>query len=176
MLRAIAGLWNSGSGIIVRPKPEEMFFMPQNPYMILGSLRSQILYPNKIGTNTDRKILDEELYRLLDKVNLPHIANRFDGLDAELDWGKVLSVGEQQRLAFARVLLDNPRYAMLDEATSALDVENEESLYRQLAETSTTFVSISHRGTVLKYHKQVLELTGNGNWQLYPANSYHFKS
>ena len=181
LLRAIAGLWNSGNGIIVRPKPEDMLFLPQHPYMILGNLRSQLLYPNKDGPNNDgpnkdRKISDEELYQLLDKVNLPHLAERLGGLNADLDWGKVLSVGEQQRLAFARVLLANPHYAMLDEATSALDVENEESLYRQLAETSTTFVSISHRATVLKYHQQVLELTGNGHWQLHPAKTYRFKS
>jgi putative ATP-binding cassette transporter len=88
----------------------------------------------------------------------------------------VLSVGEQQRLAFARLLLSQPRYAMLDEATSALDIDNEESLYQLLAETSTTLVSISHRPSLLKYHRQVLELTGNGHWQLYPADAYHFKS
>jgi len=171
LLRAIAGLWDSGSGIIVRPRPEEMLFLPQHPYMILGSLRSQLLYPGK-----DSKITDEELYRLLDKVNLPQLAERLGGLNADLDWGKVLSVGEQQRMAFARVLLTQPRYAMLDEATSALDIENEESLYRQLAESSTTIVSISHRASVLKYHQQVLELTGKGHWQLHPANSFSFKS
>ena len=176
LLRAIAGLWDSGSGIIVRPKPEDMLFLPQHPYMILGSLRSQLLYPNKDGANRDSKVSDEELNRLLEKVNLPHLVERLGGLDADLDWGKVLSVGEQQRLAFARVLLSDAPYVMLDEATSALDVENEESLYRQLAASSTTFVSISHRATVLKYHQQVLELTGNGHWQLYPASSYQFKA
>lgn len=181
LLRAIAGLWDSGSGIIVRPKPEDMLFLPQHPYMILGNLRSQLLYPNKDGpnkdsTNKNSKVSDDELNMLLEKVNLPHLVERLGGLDADLDWGKVLSVGEQQRLAFARVLLSNSPYVMLDEATSALDVENEESLYRQLAETSTTFVSISHRATVLKYHQQVLELTGNGHWQLYPASTYHFKA
>jgi putative ATP-binding cassette transporter len=176
LLRAIAGLWDSGSGIIVRPKPEDMLFLPQHPYMILGSLRSQLLYPNKDGANRDSKVSDEELNRLLKKVNLPHLVERLGGLDADLDWGKVLSVGEQQRLAFARVLLSDAPYVMLDEATSALDVENEESLYRQLAETSTTFVSISHRATVLKYHQQVLELTGSGHWQLYPASTYQFKA
>ena len=176
LLRAIAGLWDSGSGIIVRPKPEDMLFLPQHPYMILGNLRSQLLYPNKDGPSKDSKVSDEELNRLLEKVNLPHLVERLGGLDADLDWGKVLSVGEQQRLAFARVLLSSSPYVMLDEATSALDVENEESLYRQLAETSTTFVSISHRATVLKYHQQVLELTGNGHWQVYPASTYHFKA
>lgn len=191
LLRAIAGLWDSGSGIIVRPSPEEMMFLPQHPYMILGSLRSQLLYPNKVGPNKDRpnkagpnkngsdkdiKVTDEELYQVLNKVNLPHLVERLGGLEADLDWGKVLSVGEQQRLAFARVLLTQPGYAMLDEATSALDIENEDSLYRMLAESSTTLVSISHRPTVLKYHQQVLELTGKGGWKLYPAKTYRFKS
>ena len=181
LLRAIAGLWDAGSGIIVRPRPEEMLFLPQHPYMILGNLRSQLLYPNINGTSKGRQnkepnVSDEELLQLLDKVNLPLLAERLGGLDADLDWGKVLSVGEQQRLAIARVLLIRPRYVMLDEATSALDVANEEHLYRQLMETSTTLVSISHRPTVLKYHQQVLELTGNGSWQLHAAHSYSFKS
>jgi putative ATP-binding cassette transporter len=180
LLRAIAGLWDAGSGIIVRPRPEEILFLPQHPYMILGNLRSQLLYPNINGTNKghhsiEHKVSDKELLQLLDKVNLPRLAERLGGLDADLDWGKVLSVGEQQRLAIARVLLTRPRYVMLDEATSALDVANEEHLYLQLKETSTTLVSISHRPTVLKYHQQVLELTGNGSWQLHAAHSYSFK-
>ena len=97
-----------------------MLFLPQRPYMLLGSLRSQLLYPLR-----EQEIADEDLLRLLEKVNLPDLAARFDGLDAELDWAKVLSVGEQQRVAFARVLLSAPRYAILDEATSALDIANE---------------------------------------------------
>ncbi|MCA1974448.1 MAG: ATP-binding cassette domain-containing protein, partial [Caenispirillum sp.] len=100
---------------------------------------------------------------------------RFGGLDAERDWEKVLSIGEQQRLAFARVLLARPRYAILDEATSALDAANEESLYRQLAATQTTPVSVAHRAGVLKYHRQVLELCGEGEWQLHPAQGYDFR-
>lgn len=186
LLRAMAGLWDSGSGIIVHPKREEMMFLPQHPYMILGNLRSQLLYPNKSWSrkneahknaiNKSKKTSDEELYLLLEKVNLPHLIERLGGLDADMDWGRVLSIGEQQRLAFARLILSQPRYAMLDEATSALDAENEDRLYQLLAGTSTTLVSISHRPSVLKYHKQVLELTGNGLWQIYPAGSYRFNS
>ncbi len=170
LMRAIAGLWNSGTGRIVRPETEQMLFLPQHPYMVLGSLRSQLLYPNHNG----RKVSDAKLLLLLEMVNLPDVAERFGGLDADLDWGKVLSVGEQQRLTFARVLLAKPRYAMLDEATSALDIGNEERLYFQLSNASTTLVSVSHRPTLLKYHQQVLELTGNGEWRLHPSQSYHF--
>jgi len=167
LLRAIAGLWNSGTGSIVRPPLKDMLFLPQRPYMIMGSLRSQLLYPN-----VKRKVTDDELLELLETVNLPYIAERFGGLDVELDWGKVLSVGEQQRVAFARVLLAQPLYALLDEATSALDVRNEERLYRRLKATSTTVVSVSHHATIVKYHHQVLELSGDGKWELHPAKGY----
>ncbi|MBK6630506.1 MAG: ABC transporter ATP-binding protein/permease [Betaproteobacteria bacterium] len=169
LLRAIAGLWHSGSGRIVRPGPEDILFLPQRPYMMLGTLRSQLLYPHQ-----GWPVADAELQRLLERVNLPDLAGRFGGLDVEMDWEKLLSIGEQQRLAFARVLLAHPRYAMLDEATSALDVANQESLYKQLAATETTLVSVSHRPALLKYHQQVLELCGDGAWQLHPAEGYSF--
>lgn len=169
LLRAIAGLWRSGSGRIIRPETGEMLFLPQRPYMLLGSLRSQLLYPQQ-----DLEIEDEELLQLLERVNLPDIAARLGGLDADLDWAKVLSVGEQQRVAFARVLLAAPLYAILDEATSALDIANEDCLYKQLAGSATTLVSVGHRPSILKYHPQVLELDGNGGWQLYAADDYHF--
>jgi len=170
LLRAIAGLWSCGTGKIVRPTPQEMLFLPQHPYMILGTLRRQILYPH-----LDDSISDDELMRLLESVNLRYVAERCGSLDSEMDWAKVLSVGEQQRLAVARVLLTKPRFAMLDEATSALDVANEERLYLRLRETETTLVSVSHRATILKYHHQVLELLGDGGWKLHPANSFSFR-
>ncbi len=167
LLRAIAGLWHSGSGRIFRP--DEMLFVPQQPYMILGTLRSQLLYPD-----ADRQIPDDALLLMLHKVNLPDLAERSGGLDAETDWEKVLSVGEQQRLAIARVLVTKPRYAMLDEATSALDAANEEHLYSLLAKTETTLVSVGHRASILKYHAQVIELRGEGDWRLHPAEGYRF--
>lgn len=169
LLRAVAGLWRSGSGSIIRPDSRQMLFLPQRPYMQLGSLRSQLLYPQQ-----DLEISDEALQRLLVRVNLPDLVASVGGLDAELDWAKVLSVGEQQRIAFARVLLIAPRYAILDEASSALDSANEDSLYQQLAESKTTLISVSHRPSILKYHPQVLALTGDGGWQLCAAADYRF--
>lgn len=123
LLRAIAGLWYAGSGSILRPPASEMLFLPQQPYMQFGTLRSQLLYPHKTGTVPDTRLL-----RVLEQANLPDLAERFGSLDVEMDWEKVLSIGEQQRLAFARVLLFQPRYAILDEATSALDSANEAAL------------------------------------------------
>jgi putative ATP-binding cassette transporter len=169
LLRAIAGLWSAGSGTIHRPGDNEMLFLPQQPYMLLGSLRAQLLYPHRDFTCTD-----DELLALLTRVNLPDLAHRVGGLDVEMDWQKVLSIGEQQRLAFARLLLTRPRFAILDEATSALDVNNEANLYRQLAETQTTLISVGHRSTILKFHSHVLELSGDSTWQTLPATSYRF--
>lgn len=161
LLRAIAGLWYRGSGRIVRPPAGDILFLPQQPYMILGSLRSQLLYPN-----TAREVDDAELLNLLERVRLPDVAERFGGLDAERDWEKVLSIGEQQRLAFARVLLSKPRYVVLDEATSALDPANEGRLYTELVAVGATPVSVSHHEAIRGFHAEVLELTGEGGWRL----------
>lgn len=166
LLRAIAGLWNSGTGAIIRPQLDEMLFLPQRPYMILGNLRSQLLYPR-----TEMTLDDHKLYQILEQVNLPDLVDRFGNLDVEKDWDDVLSLGEQQRVAFARLLITQPRYAMLDEATSALDAENEESLYQQLIKTGTTYISVGHRSSLVKYHHLVLKLSEQGQWNLSPGTT-----
>ena len=166
LLRVMAGLWHTGAGQVLRPAGPDMLFLPQYPYLPLGDLRTQLLYPH-----TERDISEAELHEWLRAVNLPDLAQRFGGLQAELDWGKVLSAGEQQRLAFARALLAKPRYLLLDEATSALDGANEALLYGQLEGLSITPVSVSHHEAVGAFHQQVLELTGEGGWRLYPADA-----
>jgi putative ATP-binding cassette transporter len=108
-------------------------------------------------------------------VNLPDLAERVGGLNAEQDWDRTLSVGEQQRLAFARLLLLAPRFAFLDEATSALDLANEARLYRALMATHTTPISVGHRASILKYHAWVLEIQSEGRWQLMSAQDYRFE-
>ena len=164
LLRAVAGLWDAGSGTIVRPPLQNMFFLPQRPYMIIGTLRSQLLYPSD-----KQNVTEDELNEVLKTVNLANLGERFGGLEVEADWGKILSLGEQQRVAFARVLLAKPRYVILDEATSALDSQNEEALYQLLHASGTTLVSVSHRLNIRQYHKHVLELTGDGTWRVIPA-------
>jgi vitamin B12/bleomycin/antimicrobial peptide transport system ATP-binding/permease protein len=165
LLRAIAGLWNSGTGTIYRPNLDRMLFLPQKPYMILGNLRQQLTYPHP-----DLEIDDRELYEVLKQVNLADLAEQFGGLEAEQDWADVLSLGEQQRLAFARILIDKPLYAILDEATSALDINNEASLYHHLQQTNTTFISVGHRPTLIKYHKSILTMLEGDRWQLQPVS------
>ncbi len=155
-------MWNTGDGVINRPNLENLLFLPQRPYMILGTLREQLLYPN-----TANQVDNDYLQHILETVNLPNLAERFtDGFDTKENWENVLSLGEQQRVAFARVLISQPRYAILDEATSALDVNNEEVLYQKLASQGTTYVSVGHRPTLTDYHQQLLEITEGGEWEI----------
>ena len=154
LLRAIAGLWDSGSGTIARPDADQILFLPQRPYMVLGTLRDQILYPNT-HIETD----DQHLKQILEQVNLADLDERFGGFDTQRDWADVLSLGEQQRLTFARLLLQKPKYAILDEATSALDTDNEARLYHHLRAIGTTFLSVGHRETLTAHHQSVLELS-----------------
>ncbi|MEB3338264.1 MAG: ABC transporter ATP-binding protein/permease [Leptolyngbyaceae bacterium] len=164
LLRAIAGLWNAGKGTILRPEPEQILFLPQRPYMVLGTLRDQLLYPN-----THLEVEEEDLKQVLEQVNLAGLEERFGGFDAEEDWADVLSLGEQQRLTFARLLLNQPNYAILDEATSALDLDNEERLYQHLRAIGTTFLSVGHRSTLANYHQSLLELSQDKTWQIKQA-------
>jgi ABC-type uncharacterized transport system fused permease/ATPase subunit len=159
LLRTIATLWQSGSGTIVSP-PSQLF-LPQRPYMLLGSLRQQLLYPRSIAS-------DQELEQVLQQVNLASLTARSGGLDAVEDWAKILSLGEQQRLAFARLILTNPQYALLDEATSALDEATEAKLYALLRQTAIAFISVGHRPTLVEHHQRLLQLYPDQTWSLKP--------
>ncbi|MUI12465.1 ATP-binding cassette domain-containing protein [Massilia dura] len=169
LLRAIAGLWHTGSGVIHHPPQEDFFFLPQQPYLQSGTLRSQLIYPS-----TTSSLSDEQLLEILEQVHLPRLAERVGGLDAVQDWEKKLSVGEQQRLAFGRVLVHGPSIVILDEATSALDSGNEASLYARLRDSGTTLISIAHRPAVLRHHTHVLHLLGDGAWEVHDACGYQF--
>jgi putative ATP-binding cassette transporter len=146
-------------------------FIPQKPYMLLGSLREQLCYPQP----PDR-FSDEQLRHVLEEVRLPELVHRYPDLDIKQDWPRLLSLGEQQRLAFARLLLNSPRFVVLDEATSALDVTTEKHLYNLLAQREMAFVSVGHRPTLRGFHDTVLELDGQGGWKLIPATSYDFNT
>ena len=165
LLRAIAGLWNSGAGVIYRPDLSQMLFLPQKPYMIMGTLRSQLIYPHE-----DLNIDEHQLNHALKEVNLRDLAERSGGFETEKNWDEILSLGEQQRLAFARILINQPQYVVLDEATSALDIDNEASLYQHLLDSKITFISVGHRPSLVKYHRWRLEMQPGEQWQLQLAN------
>ncbi len=171
LLRVMAGLWRRGRGQLEMPPRSACLFLPQRPYMILADLRSQLLYPQR-----STQLTDGMLQRILERVWLPHLLQRHGGLDAVRDWGKVLSLGEQQRLAFARVLITAPRFVFLDEATSAVDLDTERALYAVLRESGATYVSVGHRDSLLAFHRHVLRLFPGGHWELtgghwFPRNS-----
>eukprot|EP00930_Biecheleria_cincta_P027713 TRINITY_DN19408_c0_g1_i1.p1 TRINITY_DN19408_c0_g1~~TRINITY_DN19408_c0_g1_i1.p1 ORF type:complete len:734 (+),score=159.83 TRINITY_DN19408_c0_g1_i1:125-2326(+) len=155
LLRAIAGLWRNGEGRILRVPIEYCFFLPQQPYMCLGTLREQALYPGG-GMEVD----DTELKNVLEEVNLGHLVQRH-GFDTAVDFASVLSLGEQQRLAFARLLLrNNVALALLDESTSALDEENEARLYGLMKDRVGCYVSVGHRSQLRSFHTHSLQLQG----------------
>ncbi|OBI22054.1 multidrug ABC transporter ATP-binding protein [Mycobacterium sp. E2327] len=164
LLRSLAELWPYASGTLCRPDGDNAtMFLSQLPYVPLGSLRGVICYPNEPAN-----VSDGELQDVLTKVALAPLIGR---LDEEQDWAKVLSPGEQQRVAFARILLTRPKAVFLDEATSALDEGLEFALY-QLVRTElpdTVLVSVSHRPTVEQHHRQQLQLLGGGQWRLGPV-------
>jgi putative ATP-binding cassette transporter len=168
LLRAMAGLWRSGQGTVQHP-----------PLQTCSSCRSALSaarYPAQPDhlSQPGHRADDDQLLELLDEVQLGSLAERVGGLNASHDWEKLLSTGEQQRLAFARVLARTPRIVILDEATSALDSANEAALYERLRATGMALVSIAHRPAVLRHHTQVLQLKGDGAWQLVAAADFSF--
>ena len=164
LLRSLAELWPYASGTLCRPDGDNAtMFLSQLPYVPLGSLRGVVCYPNSPDDISDR-----ELHDVLTKVALAPLIDR---LEEEPDWAKVLSPGEQQRVAFARILLTKPKAVFLDEATSALDEGLEFALY-QLLRTELpdcVVVSVSHRPTIEQHHRQELHLLGGGQWRLGPV-------
>uniref|UniRef100_A0A1J3IVA2 ABC transporter D family member 2, chloroplastic n=1 Tax=Noccaea caerulescens TaxID=107243 RepID=A0A1J3IVA2_NOCCA len=215
LLRAMAGLWRSGKGKITfylnsqddstqekcdssgKRSSGDILFLPQRPYMVLGTLRQQLLYPawstsmeatpggSKIDGSPPLRIRDDgmdkpttdDLMRTLENVRLGHIVDRFGGLDSLHEWSSVLSLGEQQRVAFARLLLSQPKLALLDESTSALDEANEAHLYQQIQSAGITYISIGHRQTLTKFHNKILHISTadsksmEGNWRMEDANA-----
>ena len=139
--------------------------------MLLGSLREQLCYPTQVD-----KFSDDHLLSVLQEVNLKSLVERYPNLEIKQDWPRILSLGEQQRLAFARLLLNSPRFAVLDEATSALDIETEKRLYDLLKQRDLSLISVGHRPSLKEFHENVLELNGKGNWKLFTSDKYNFNN
>ena len=158
LLRTLAGLWPHAEGSVWRPLGKDALFLSQRPYTPLGSLRTALAYPAAAPTD------DAALHDALGKVQLGHLQGR---LDEAADWSEILSLGEQQRLAFARVMLNRPRIVFLDEATSATDEGLEHALYGLLRNElpRCMLVSVGHRSTLDGFHSHRLDLDGDGRWK-----------
>lgn len=162
LLRTIAGLWQSGSGTINRPGLNRLMFLPQRPYMVIGTLRDQLLYPQFKGN-----LSDETIKEALEKANLPDVIDRVDGdLEKTADWANMLSLGEQQRVSFARLFLKKPIIAFMDEATSALNEPNEKDLYLKMRESKMSYLSVGHRTTLKEFHDWLIVLKRDGTYSI----------
>lgn len=160
LLRAIAGIWPYGTGEISLPTGWRTMFLPQRPYLPLGSLRRAIYYPQPVPEN-----INDNLAGLLERFGLQKLAGQLDTVD---DWSRILSLGEQQRLAFIRILLLRPDIVFLDESTSALDEPREAQAYEILHQLlpQMAVVSVGHRSSLLNCHDKQLVLAGDGYWKL----------
>jgi vitamin B12/bleomycin/antimicrobial peptide transport system ATP-binding/permease protein len=156
LFRAIAGIWPFGRGDVRLPRDARVLFLPQKPYLPIGTLREVVSYPTPLTG-----VSDAALRQALEAVGLPELAGR---LDETTHWALALSPGEQQRIAFARALVQKPEWLFLDEATSALDEETEARLYALLRDRlpATTVVSVGHRSTLRAFHARRLVVTPNG--------------
>ena len=159
LLRGVAGLWPYADGKVVRPVGEQSLFLPQKPYLPLGTLRSALYYPASAQT-------DDQAAAVLVQCHLGHLVGL---LDEDAEWARTLSLGEQQRLAIGRVLLNRPQLVFLDEASSAMDEGLEYAMYHLLRQSlpDAILVSVGHRSSLLDFHTQELELLGDGQWRLH---------
>lgn len=161
ILRTVAGIWSSGEGMLVRPPLAKSFYLPQRSYATAGTLRAQLQYALDGKTRST-----DDLIEAINFVGLTESIRRAGGLDAERDWPRLLSSGELQRLAWARLFLKAPEYVFLDEATTALDIATERRMYQALCQSTRLWVSVGLRQTLTEFHHTILELTGDGKWRL----------
>ena len=160
LLRSLADLWPYAHGTIRRPTAGHALFLPQHPYLPLGGLRAALTYPQ-----LPHMVTDEQVREALRMVQLGHLQ---DLVDDEVDWSRILSPGEQQRLGIARVLINHPRLVLLDEATSAVDAGLEHALYTLIRTRlpKCTLVSVGHRSSLTAFHTHQLHLLGEGRWDV----------
>jgi putative ATP-binding cassette transporter len=160
LLRSLADLWPYAHGTVRRPPACHALFLPQHPYLPLGSLRTALTYPQ-----LPQVVGDEQVHEALRMVQLGHLENQ---IDDEVDWSRILSTGEQQRLGIARLLINRPRLVFLDEATSAVDAGLEHALYTLIRThlPECTLVSVGHHDSLTAFHTHILHLLGEGRWDV----------
>ncbi|GFG33861.1 hypothetical protein Cfor_11055 [Coptotermes formosanus] len=159
LFRVLGELWPLFGGTLTKPPRGKLFYIPQRPYMTLGTLRDQVIYPHTHDEVLHRGKTDSDLASYLERVKLSYLLSREGGWDAVADWLDVLSGGEKQRIAMARLFYHHPQFAILDECTSAVSVDVEGSMYRYCREVGITLFTVSHRRSLWKHHEVITPYT-----------------
>lgn len=156
--RIMAGLWPLYYGLLSKPSDDDIFYLPQKTYFTNGNLRDQIIYPYSYDNMLEMGYNDDHLYHILREVKLEYLLTREGNFNVRKDWKDVFSGGEKQRMSIARVLFKNPKFVVLDESTNAVSTDVEDYLFELLQKKKITFITLSHRPLLMKYHDFILEI------------------
>ncbi|GAA5804388.1 hypothetical protein HPULCUR_009877 [Helicostylum pulchrum] len=165
LFRILGDLWPLFGGTLTKPAADKLFYVPQKPYLPLGTFRDQVIYPDTRQEATNKGFDDDAIMKLLDTVHLGYLVEREGGWETVQDWADVLSGGEKQRVAMARLFYHKPQFAILDECTSAVSVDIEAIMYEHARKVGITLFTVSHRTSLIRHHEYLLRFDGEGHYE-----------